>query len=313
VILAVTYRGDDHLPPLRRALARRGVGLEVIDLADLAAGWRIALGDDPASWGLVRARAGRRAPTRLDARSVSAVWWRRLSPIGVDPTLGAADAAFARAQYQAALSDFWRGTGVRLVDDPAAVEAAEGKPLQLVRARAAGLAVPPTLVTDDPARARAFLKRHPRAIHKPLQGTDEGQLTRPVDGETLRQLAAVRAAPVIFQRFMAGVDVRVTAVGTRLFGCAVDARATASPHDFRPVFREARVRPCAVPGPVAAGIRRLLSAYGLWYGALDFRRGQDGAWTFLELNPAGQWLGFAERTGQPVAEALAGLLLGEAA
>ena len=93
----------------------------------------------------------------------------------------------------------------------------------------------------------------------------------------------------------------------------MDARATASPHDFRPVFHEARVRPCAVPRPVADGVRRLLQAYGLRYGALDFRRGQDGAWTFLELNPAGQWLGFAERTGQPVAEALAALLMGEAA
>jgi hypothetical protein len=61
---------------------------------------------------------------------------------------------------------------------------------------------------------------------------------------------------------------------------------------------------------VAASIRALLGGYRLSYGALDFRRTADGGWTFLELNPGGQWLGFAERAGQPVAEALADQLLG---
>ena len=314
MIVAVTHPGDDHLPPVRRALHRRGVRLEVVDLADLAAGWRLEMGDDPSRWALVRAGARRGASLRrLDARSVRAVWWRRLSPLGVAPGLAGPDADFARTQYQAALSSFWRGAGLRLLDDPLAVEAALSKPLQLARAREVGLAVPPTVVTDDPGRARSFLRRHRQAIHKPLHGLADDQLTRRVDAGTLRGLGAVRAAPVIFQRFVPGVDVRVTAVGTRLFGCAIDARRTASPEDFRPVFREARVRPCDVPGPVADALRSLLGSYRLDYAAIDLRLADDGAWTFLELNPAGQWRGFAERTGQPVAEALADHLLGRQA
>jgi glutathione synthase/RimK-type ligase-like ATP-grasp enzyme len=314
MIVAVTFAGDDHLPPLRQALAGRGERLELVDLAALPSEWRLALGEDPAGWALVRGAGGRPpsgSPRRLDAATVRTVWWRRVSPVGVAPSLGPTDAAFARAQYEAALGAFWRGAGIRLVDDPAAVELAELKPLQLARARGVGMAVPETLVTDDPARARAFLRRHRQAIHKPLRGTEAGQLTRPVDRATLEALEAVRSAPVIFQRFVPGVDVRVTAVGARLFGCEVDARATTSPHDFRPVFDQARVRPCAVPRPVASAIQALLRSFGLSYAALDFRRGDDGTWTFLELNPAGQWLGFAERTGQPVAEAVAALLLGE--
>ena len=309
MIVAVTFAADAHLPPVREALARRGEPLLVVDLAEVHDRWRLELGDDPAGWALV-APEPRQRPRRLDAKTVRAVWWRRLSPVGVAAGLGPADAAFARAQYQAALGAFWRGARIRMVDDPAAVAEAELKPLQLVRARAAGLAVAPTLVTDDPARARAFLRRHRQAIHKPLHGLADEHLTRPVTRETLDALDAVRSAPVIFQRFVSGVDVRVTAVGDRLFGCAIDARRTASPHDFRPVFRSAPVRPCAVPRPVAASIRALLGGYPLSYAALDFRRAADGTWTFLELNPAGQWLGFAERTGQPVAEALAEHLLG---
>jgi hypothetical protein len=59
---------------------------------------------------------------------------------------------------------------------------------------------------------------------------------------------------------------------------------------------------------VEAGVVRLLEELGLRYGALDFRRRDDGAWSFLEVNPGGQWLFVEERTGQPITAALASLL-----
>jgi hypothetical protein len=116
---------------------------------------------------------------------------------------------------------------------------------------------------------------------------------------------------VTFQAYVPGVDVRVTVVGRRLFACRIDARRTRSPEDFRPVVDQARHTRCAVPRPVGAGLLRLMDALGLVYGAADFRvREPDGAWHFLEVNPAGQWLGFEARTGLPITRAVAALLAG---
>jgi hypothetical protein len=47
---------------------------------------------------------------------------------------------------------------------------------------------------------------------------------------------------------------------------------------------------------------------GLTYGAADFRRRDDGAWYFLEVNPGGQWDFVEKRTGQPITAAVAALL-----
>ena len=308
MILAVTHEGDEHLAPVRQALERLGEEVEVVDLAAVPGAWRLALGEDPAGWALHG--AGRR---RLLGRDVRAVWWRRLRPPQVDAALAPRDATFARLQYQEALAGFWDGLQARFVNAPRDDERASHKASLLAAAHRAGLTVPATLITDDPARARAFLRRCGPAVHKPLLALQDDHLTQRVDAAARRNLDAVRLAPVIFQAFVPGVDVRVTAVGRRLFACAIDARRTASPHDFRPAFAEAPVSRCRVPAPVAAGLRRLLGQLGLSYGAADFRVHQrTGAWHFLEVNPSGQWLGFEARTGQPITQAVAALLAGAA-
>jgi hypothetical protein len=308
VIVAVTHEGDEHLAPVRDALARLGEAVEVVDHAAVPGGWRLALGEDPARWTLTG--PGRR---RVRGAEVRAVWWRRLRPVEVDTRLSPPDARFARVQYEEALAGFWDGLPARFVNPPRADERAGHKVALLAAARRAGLAVPATLVTDDPDRARAFLRRCGPAVHKPLLALRADHYTQPVDRAARRDLDALRLAPAILQAFVPGVDVRVTAVGGRLFGCAIDARRTGSPHDFRRAFDEAVVSRCRVPAPVAAALRRLLRDLGLAYGAADFRvREADGAWLFLEVNPSGQWLGFEARTGHPITEAVAALLAGRA-
>jgi glutathione synthase/RimK-type ligase-like ATP-grasp enzyme len=52
---------------------------------------------------------------------------------------------------------------------------------------------------------------------------------------------------------------------------------------------------------------------GLVYAAIDLRLTPDGDHVFLEVNPAGQWLFIEQATGQPISEAIAGVLAGWAA
>jgi len=44
-----------------------------------------------------------------------------------------------------------------------------------------------------------------------------------------------------------------------------------------------------VPTEVAEQLRGLLHSYGLRFAAVDFVISREGAWTFLEVNPNGQW------------------------
>ena len=62
------------------------------------------------------------------------------------------------------------------------------------------------------------------------------------------------------------------------------------------------------PADVLAGVRQFMDRMGLVYGALDFVIGPDGTWTFLEVNPGGQFGWLQMHTRLPMTETLAGLL-----
>ena len=52
----------------------------------------------------------------------------------------------------------------------------------------------------------------------------------------------------------------------------------------------------------------LTRSYGLAFGAIDLARVDDGLYTFFEINPNGQWAWIEQLTGQPLRQAMAGLL-----
>jgi glutathione synthase/RimK-type ligase-like ATP-grasp enzyme len=52
-----------------------------------------------------------------------------------------------------------------------------------------------------------------------------------------------------------------------------------------------------------------MQSLGIVYGAVDLRRTPEGRYVFLEVNPAGEWRFVEERTGQPITEAMAALLI----
>ncbi len=311
MILAITHAGDDHAPLVLAALARLDAKVTVLDLADLPRAGRLAL-----AYG----GAGQWAEVRLDGRppiraeEVTAVWWRRPRPFAAAAGLRPDDATFSARQAGEALMGLLASlgaAGIRLVNDPWRDEVASLKTHQLAAAERVGLAVPPTLVTSDPDAARAFLAScgPDGAVHKPLRPAEgDDRPTRRVGPADLARLHALRLAPVILQGYVPGVDVRVTAVGDALFAAEIDARATRSPEDFRPVLAECRVAPCTLPERDAAALRALLRELGLSYAAIDLRRREDGSLAFLEINPGGQWFFVEQRTNQPITAALASLL-----
>ncbi len=313
MILVVSHRRDKHAQAVLAALRRYGAAARLLDLArfprDLAITLVYEAGGPDALLAPARGRA-------LRLGEVSAVWWRRPLPFVLhDELRGLTRRAFAWREGREAFQGMWQSLRCRWVNHPLRDEAACHKPFQLALAGRIGLAVPRTCITSDPRRARAFVSSLApgRAVFKSLQATPaDWRATRIVGRGELRRLERARFAPIIFQEYVPGVDVRVTAVGRRLFAAAIDARDTDSPADFRPVLDRARVERTVLPGPLAARLRHLVRELGLSYAAIDLRRSETGEWFFLEANPSGQWLFVEGRTGQPITEAVASLLAGPA-
>jgi glutathione synthase/RimK-type ligase-like ATP-grasp enzyme len=308
MILVVSHAGDEHYRAVAAALARAGAAHALLDTARFPQETRLALAYGGGGRSTLELPGG----TTVHPGEVSAVWWRRPLPYVPHPERQR-DAGLVRRECHEAMAGMWLALDALWVNHPSFDEAATHKPYPLALAERLGLIVPATLVANDPARARAFVEaRAPaRLVHKTLSATpDDWRETRFVGPAELAGLGGVRYAPVIFQEYVEGVDLRATFVGERVFVAEIDARETSCPHDCRVDFEHARVAPVELPQEIEALLRRLVSHLRLRYAAIDLRRRPGGEHVFLELNPAGQWLFVEERTGQPIAAAVAELLMG---
>jgi glutathione synthase/RimK-type ligase-like ATP-grasp enzyme len=256
----------------------------------------------------------------LDTRRVRAVWARKLwvprLPEGLEPRIREGCARESAAALRGWLSAL---EGVRWVNPLGAGLAAENKLRQLRLARALGLRVPRTLVTNDPDAVRAFRAEVGRLVTKMLTPlsvsmgkADLFVRTSEVRDEDLADLDGLRASPMVFQeRVEKRRELRVACVGARAFAGAIDAsRSQSGQTDWRGARTdEARWEPAELPPAAARALRGLLDRLGLVYGAADLIETPTGELVFLEINPGGEW-GMLERDlDLPIAAALAEELL----
>ena len=75
------------------------------------------------------------------------------------------------------------------------------------------IAVPETLITNDPAATIAFRDRHRLVVYKSMSG--ERSIVSPLTDLDLERLDRLRLCPVQFQAWVPGPDVRVHVVGAR--------------------------------------------------------------------------------------------------
>lgn len=236
--------------------------------------------------------------------------WPQVNPAVTDPL----DRLFAQQEAIAAIGGVWRLLGERCVSPPDVMQAARWKMAQLRAAQAVGLNVPRTLVTNDPAAAREF-EAAGRVVAKAVaearvETPEAARVGETVEVSARDDLDGVLATPVLFQHRVDKVaDVRVTAVGSRLFGVRIVTPRDA-PVDFRvtdPAACEYAV--VDLPGAIAGRLRAYLNRFGLRFGAFDLAEDRDGTLWFLECNPAGQWAWLEPPTGLDITAALVDLLL----
>ena len=307
MILAISFAGDDHTEDVAGRLTAMGHEVKLLDLADFPAKSTVAFYWDAGKAVSYLVQNGTGGPSDLAGASVG--WWRRVRPFTVDPTVTRQhESAFAESETSQAVNGMLDALPCPWINPRQADTAAHHKPLQWTVARQVGLTVPKTLVTSNPERAREFIagQRGGGVVFKAFLAMMEAwRETRLVEQEDLDRLDLVRLAPVIFQEYIAGVDLRVTIIGKQIFAAEIDATDTAYPVDMRMVVGDSKVRPVTLPAKVSRMLFALMKALHLVYGAIDLKRTSSGDYYFLEVNPAGQWL-FTERlAGLPISQAMA--------
>ena len=313
MILVISHEQDPHASAVIRHLEAAGRRVLLFNLSELPnrATLSMAYGRD----GRPQIDFERNDGARFRLNDVTAVWWRRpqapdLSAV-TDPQIN----LFTSNEWNEAINGLWQLlSGARWMNDPLRDDAAGRKANQLRLATEIGLQIPRTLITTDPSRVPAFLEacQPAGAIFKTFSCTHSvWRETSRLSSHHLAQLDAVRIAPVIFQEFIpADCDLRITAVGGRLFPAAIRSKAGEGTIDFRLTVGEADVAPADLPRRVETHLLQLLDRLGLVYGAIDMRRTPGGEYYFFEVNTAGEFLFIEDRTGFPISKTMAEWLAG---
>ncbi len=246
----------------------------------------------------------------VDLGKVRSVYWRRPTPYTADLAMDEQTGRWAVEEARYGLGGILAALpGAHYLNHPWRNRDAEYKPAQLATAAACGFTVPPTLITNDPDRARIFLAEHGPVIYKPLRETeytdDTGRaLTVWIEDVTPCQIDShLRHTAHLFQqRVSKSADIRLTAVGDHLTAVRIDGSPGV---DWRRHYDRLAYTPVPVPPVIVRGVRAYLDAFGLSFGAFDFGLDRDGVWHWYECNPNGQWAWFPDHITAPIKHAIA--------
>lgn len=176
------------------------------------------------------------------------------------------------------------------------------KPYQMESLRMAGIPIPATLITSDAKLLLDFCK-HREVVYKPVAG---GALCRLLteDDKQPERLTALASAPVQFQEYIAGDDLRVFVLDGRVIasflvaGEGIDYREQTSRLEYYPVSDE-----------IAQMCVRACDTLGLIFSGVDLKLRPDGSVVMIECNPSPMFEGFDRVAPVPIVQQLASYLI----
>jgi len=258
----------------------------------------------------------RTAQRSLDVGSVAGIYYRRPTGFEFHPDMSESERKWSAAQARMGFGGLLAAVEPWL-NHPHFIGYAEYKPVQLRLAARGGMAVPRTVITNDPHLARRFVAEVGDAVYKPF--TSRGVVdadgyqqvyTRRVTAEQCDDPNIARTMHLFQEWVPKAFEVRLTVVDDQFFAARIDAGSAKAGEDWRTDYAALTYTSVETPTAVRARVRKLLGGLGLRFGALDFIVTPGGEWIFLECNPNGQWAWIEDATGLPITAALADALQG---
>ena len=298
VVLVLGSPEDEHALYVAEAVRARGLAVHWLEGREFPQDLEIAVDADSDGQLVI-------AGERLAFSQIRSVYWRRYhAPVW--PELTNPEQADLAATDSACL---WHALLIELparwVNGWAGFQTHQCKPAALARVKRLGLThlrTPQTLHSNSPEGIAAFASRVGRCIFKPVHG---GAHTRPLTDRHLspKNLEVLRQSPVTIQERIEGTDIRVFVAGERVLACAVRSDAL----DFRD-DPDPTIEAIELPGAIADECRQVAEALDLIWTGIDLRQEPGGDYVFFEANPSPMFLGFEDRCGLPITEALVDLL-----
>ena len=197
-------------------------------------------------------------------------------------------------------------TPALVVNTISAMSSNNSKPYQSAIIRSIGFSVPDTLITTDRDAVLQFWHQHRDVVYKSISGVRS--IVSRLSAKHIAQLDKLRWCPSQFQEYVQGDDYRVHVVGEQVFACRILCNAD----DYR--YRKnhdvpIRIESCSLPTSIQEKCIALTRALQLNVSGIDLRRTQSGQWFCFEANPSPGYTFYEQATKQPIAEAIAQLLL----
>lgn len=179
---------------------------------------------------------------------------------------------------------------------------------------------PDTIVTNNPFKLKDFYNKHKGNICFKLQKgavirTPKGNkviYTNKVTEEQMKNASLVSSHPSLFQEYIdKEFEIRIISTDRTSTGIAIHSQdSEISKIDYRRYDLEnVRYNQVEIPEEVRLFCSKMLTHYGLHFGAFDFIYSKDGRYFFLELNPNGQWLWLEEQSGYNLTKEVADNLI----
>ncbi len=303
MILLWGLAGDAPLTAVRNVLCRQGAPVVFVDqravletvidlIVGVDVGGTLRIGDQTVDLGAVtavylRPYDSRRLPHVERAGQGSPAW---------NHALNVEDALLSWIELTPSL----------VVNRPTAMATNGSKPYQVSQIRLLGFGVPESLITNIPDAAQQFWTRHGTVIYKSISNVRS--IVSRLTPAHLDRFEDIAWCPTQFQQYIPGHDYRVHVVGNDIYACEVVSQAD----DYRYALRQGasvEIRPYDLPGDCADRCRQLAETMGLVVAGIDLRCTPDGAWYCFEVNPSPGFTYYQDATGQPIADAIARLLI----
>lgn len=257
----------------------------------------------------------------IDGRLVQphTIWHRRVRSPAKPEGMDAGIYDFCLRENRAGFIGSLLTQSARWLNHPMAVWQAEYKPYQLKVARQVDLAIPKTIISNEPTHILDAYEKFDSMIVKPARsghfwqgGEEHSVYTSEVTRSTLASIDQARWTTSIYQERVAKqYDLRVTYVGGRIFAVAIDSQSDPQAAvDWRKTANPALGHSTSeLPEEITQRLHKLMQSLNLGFGCIDLVLTPDGKYVFLEVNPSGQWLWLDDQLNLGISNAVADWLV----
>ncbi|UUC44334.1 MvdC/MvdD family ATP grasp protein [Flavobacterium cerinum] len=257
--------------------------------------------------------------TAFSIDDIEAVYYRKLWHINVPDDLDDTFKSIYNQEYTTMRNLFFESLRKLPWMNPMELDhrIGENKLEQLSYARNAGLMIPETLFTNDPIKVKHFFytvckgnmiaKLH-GSLSRSMKGDTPFFPTTRIQESDLDNLETLVYCPMIFQQNIEKrYELRIIYIDGTFFTGKINAQASET---GKTDWRAAKdIMPSweyyALPDSVCNALDTMMRNIGLYFGAIDMIRQEDGTYIFLEVNPQGEWGMIQRDLDYPIGETIA--------